>query len=41
MSLSVILPLNLADTGPILTAMPTAYWFSPVGSTLSQPECTA
>jgi hypothetical protein len=37
MSESVILPLNLADTGPIFTAMPTAYWFSPVDSTLSQP----
>ena len=37
MSVSVILPLNFADTGPIFRAMPIAYWFSPVGSTLSQP----
>src|SRR5256885_953830 len=37
MSDSVTLPLNLADTGPTLTAMPTAYWSSPKGSKRSQP----
>src|SRR6059058_4737313 len=37
MSGSRILPLKRAATGPILTAMPIAYWFSPVASTLSQP----
>src|SRR6218665_3248038 len=37
MSDSTILPPNLAETGPILSAMPIAYWFSPVASTLSQP----
>ena len=37
MSDNVILPANLADTGPILSAIATLYWLSPVGSTLSHP----
>src|SRR6478609_579650 len=37
MSASVTLPLNLADTGPILSASPTEYSFSPVSSKRSQP----
>src|SRR4030095_11173537 len=37
MSASETLPLNLADTGPILTASATEYWLSPLDSNLSQP----
>ena len=37
----LILPANRAASGPILTATPMAYWFSPVGSNLSQPGIQA
>src|SRR4051812_16147582 len=37
MSVRVTLPVNLADTGPTLTAAATVYWLSPVSSNLSQP----
>src|SRR5690349_7015002 len=37
MSDSVTLPVNLADTGPILSARPTLYSLSPVSSKRSQP----
>ena len=35
------LAAEFGRTGPILSAMPMVYWFSPVGSTLSQPGMQA
>ena len=37
MSDNVTLPVNLADTGPILMATPTLYTLASVSSNLSQP----
>ena len=41
MSLSTILPLNLADTGPIFNEVPMLNWLSPVTSMRSQPGMQA
>ena len=41
MSDNVTLPVNLADTGPILMATPTLYTLASASSNLSQPGMQA